>query len=54
MFIAANDAIGAAESEPPAVAAWLADRAKRAASTVKRETADTDDPSGLGRPGPRS
>ena len=44
MFIAANDAIGGIHPEPADVAAWLADRSKRAAAAVKRETAEADDP----------
>jgi hypothetical protein len=44
MFIAANEAIGGVQKEPPEVAAWLEDRAKRATAAVKRETAAADDP----------
>ena len=44
MFIAANAAIGSVQKEPPDVAAWLEDRAKRATAAAKRETAAADDP----------
>ena len=44
MFMAASGSIGSVAPEPAHVSAWLADRARRASTAVKRETGEGDDP----------